>query len=383
MDVATGRLIGTIAYFPKGRGVRQEHVIESFAEMANDPCWGVPGNLYLDNGGEYNWSQIVEDALKLTSIPIRWADDGQFTPIADRAITKAQPYNAPAKGQLEGAFAIIEKKQLSKIPGWIGGDRMRKKTQNVGKEPVPFQGSKAELTTLIQHAVAVYNDTPQTGRLNGLSPNQKFSQLVKAGWQSTKFGEGVLESIFCKREQRTIRQGRIQYKGDWYFHDALTNPAIGKTVEARIPLFGHQKRIAVFNQKNEMVCIALPDHVYEHSDRAGAKESGRRKTLMRRHVRNMRNDTDKIDTQDLLIQQAENIEQMSEPDIGSIIRLNDQDELAGRELAKPLTQIEQEKRDDKEEYYSIFDKLMASNGSPVAADDPEEPEIQQFSLSQK
>lgn len=79
-------------FFPKGKGVRQEHVIESFARMARDPRWGVPDELYLDNGGEYNWSKVVvEDALKLTSVPIWWVENEHFTPVSNQAITKAQP----------------------------------------------------------------------------------------------------------------------------------------------------------------------------------------------------------------------------------------------------------------------------------------------------
>ncbi len=375
MDVATGRLLGTIRYFEKGKGVRQEDVIQSFEEMANNQRWGVPGNLYLDNGGEYNWSQIVGDALNLTAIPIWWAEDGQFTPTSKNAITKAQPYNSSAKGLLEGAFAILEKKHFSKINGWIGGDRMRKKTTNVGKAPVPFVGSKEELSQLIQNAVEIYNNTPQSGRLKGLSPNQKFDEMVRAGWKVTKFAEGVLESIFCKSEQRTLRQGRVQYKGSWYYHDALTNPALGNTVEIRIPLFGETKRLAIFSQTNEFLCVASPDHIFAHDDINGAVESNRRKKKMREHVNSMKNNVQAIDIQELLKEEARFIVTPPKPDQGAVIRLSDHDENAGKELAKPSNILDQEKRDKQEERYRIFDKLMASNRPSGVTDDPYEQEV--------
>ncbi|MEX1034416.1 MAG: Mu transposase C-terminal domain-containing protein, partial [Sneathiella sp.] len=382
-DVATGRLTGTVEFFPKGKGVRQEHVIESFAQMARDPRWGAPTELYLDNGGEYNWSKFVEDAMKLTQMPIKFLDNGKFIPSSDQAVTKAQPYNAPAKGLLEGAFAILEQKHFSKIPGWIGGDRMRKKTANVGKAPIPFQDSQEALVQAIHNAVAVYNDSPQGGRLKGLSPNQRFAELVDAGWNWTRFEDGLIESILCKREQRTIHQARIKYKGELYYHDALTNPALGDTVEVRIPLFGHQKRIAVFDRNRNFVCIALPDRVFDHGDRDGAIESGRRKTFMRKQIRAMRKETDKIDTLEILTEQAESIEPTPLPELGGVIKLSDQDERAGRELAKPLSEIEQEKKDDKEEYFRTFDKLITNKGPSVAPDDPIEPEPRQISLNQK
>jgi len=363
MDVATGRLFGTFCYFDKGRGVRQENVIESFAAMANDPHWGVPGELYLDNGGEYNWSKIVEDALTLTAIPIWWTENGEFTPVTNKAVTKAQPYNSSAKGLLEGAFAVLEKKHFSKIGGWIGGDRMKKKTANVGKQPVPFAGSKEELSNMLQKAIEVFNDTPQGGRLNGLSPNQKFSEMVKAGWKSTRFGDGVLESIFCKVEQRTVRQGRVSYKGDWYYHDALSNPAIGQTVEVRIPLFGAQKRVAIFGADKKLVCIATPDRIYSHDDIEGARESSRRKTNMRRHVRNMKKEVEVVDTQKLLIEEASTIRKPLTPEQGAVIRLSDHEENAGRELAKPYTAIEEDTRRKQELRHKTFDKLVAPTGS--------------------
>lgn len=383
MDVATGRITGTVEFFQKGKGVRQEHVIESFVKMASDPRWGAPAELYLDNGGEYNWSKFVENAMKLTQMPIKFLDNGMFIPSSDQAVTKAQPYNSSAKGQLEGAFAIIEQKHLSKIPGWIGGDRMRKKTANIGRAPVPFQSSPEALTQAILNAVAVYNDSPQSGRLRGLSPNQRFTELVDTGWQYSAFEEGVLESILCKSEQRTLHQARIKYKGKLYYHDALANPALGGRVEARIPLFGHQKRIAVFDRNGNFVCIALPDRVFDHDDRTGAIESNRRKTIMRNKIRAMRKETDRIDTLEILTEQAASIELTPEPALGGVIRLSDQDELAGRELAKPLSELEQEKHDEKEEYFRTFDKLVAKKGSSLAPDDPIDPELRHLSLNQK
>jgi hypothetical protein len=66
-----------------------------------------------------------------------------------------------------------------------------------------------------------------------------------------------------------------------------------------------------------------------------------------------------------------------------VIKLSDQDEYAGRELAKPLSAIEQEKKDEEEEYFRIYDRLMSNKGPSVAADDPLEPELRQISLNQK
>jgi hypothetical protein len=331
MDAATERLWCLPVFFKKGFGVCQEHVIESFGGMAEDPTWGVPGGLYLDNGGEYNWSRLIKDALAL-SVPIYFAEDGKYTPTAKDPITKAQPYNSAAKGMIEGVFGALERKYFTKIPGWIGGDRTRKKITNVGKPPEPFPHSQEDLFNFILQAVDLYNDTPRGGRLGGLSPNEKYRQFVDNGWQSSFFEEGILEGVLCKTEIRTVRQGRIRHLNEWYYHNALTNPAIGERVEIRVPLFGNKNRLMIFDHRGDFVCLASPDEIFDHDDRAGAVESTRRKRLARHHIRTMKSQTDKLDTLKLLTEEVEQIGPLPVPEPGGIISLSDDTEKAGKQL---------------------------------------------------
>jgi len=55
-----------------------------------------------------------------------------------RPIVKAMPYNGAAKGSIESAFRTLEL-SFAAIPGWIGGDRMKKKTYSEGKTPDSVQ----------------------------------------------------------------------------------------------------------------------------------------------------------------------------------------------------------------------------------------------------
>lgn len=348
MDVATERLWCLPVFFTKGRGVRQEDVIRAFVGMAQDPTWGAPGGLYLDNGGEYNWWELVADAMAL-SIKIHLAEEDNRTPTSKRAVTLAQPYNAPAKGLLEGCFAALERKYFSKIPGWIGGDRTRKKTANVGKEPVAFPHSEAALIEAIQNAVKIYNDTPRGGRLNNLSPNEKLRQFINGGWQPTRFGEGALEAVFCKKERRRVLQGRIQHEGISYYHDKLTDPIIGDWIEARIPSFGDEKRIAVFDRRGIFVCVATPDVAFDHDDPSGAIESARRKTLGRQNIKSMKAKTHPIDTLRLLQDEAEQVEAMPSPAAGAVIRFDDETEAAGKSLAEPIARTSKRISDHERE----------------------------------
>ena len=122
-DVATNRIWMTIHVLPKGKGITNAHVIQSFMEMVS--AWGLPKTLYLDNGSEYNWADFIGDAMKLV------APDGS------KAIVRAKPYNARAK-DIERFFGNWEKHHVFKIPGSVGGDRMKSKTANIGREPTPF-----------------------------------------------------------------------------------------------------------------------------------------------------------------------------------------------------------------------------------------------------
>ncbi len=354
MDVATRRLWCLPAFFPKGRGVRKEHVAESFVRMARDPVGGCPGSLYLDNGGEYNSLRLVADAMKLF-IPVYWVEDGTFTPLSRDPITKAQPYNGPAKGDLEGAFGLLEKKYFSKIPGWIGGDRTRKKTANVGKPPAPFPHSRADLARAIHQAVALYNDTPQGGQLGGLSPNQKLRQFVEAGWGPTPFKPGVVEGAFCEVFSREVRAGKFQHKGVVYYNDALTNPAIGRRVEIRVPLFGDRERVMVFDRRREFVCVAFPEAAFDHGDRAGAVEASRRRKVARDHERAMKAQTQRIDTLELLEKEAAAIEPLPVPEPSGVIGFDPETEKAGRELAKSPHRLRDERSDAEKRRLAEWD----------------------------
>lgn len=114
--------------------------------------------------------------------------DGQSRALIDRIapwgerssnIVRALPYNAAAK-PIESIFKVLEQNHFRFNPGWIGGDRMRKKTENVGKEPPPFPSAVEDLRAALQAALDFYHATPSDPRsaLKGLSPNAAFAQAV-------------------------------------------------------------------------------------------------------------------------------------------------------------------------------------------------------------
>ena len=220
-DGATHRIFPTIILLDKGKGITRADVWASFAEMVvNEDSpgkgWGLPERLYLDNGSEYNGRKrrfgkgplggVIEGFHLLSSINLSmrefvgelWREftaepfdhphadtpDQEQSPafeMLDSGVTRSQPYNAPGKLGIEGAFASLEK-VLKMLPGHIGGDRMKKKTPKHGKEP-PAWGSAAEFEAAFTHALALWHNKPQAGDLKGKSPNQAYQAAIDEGWQ--------------------------------------------------------------------------------------------------------------------------------------------------------------------------------------------------------
>ncbi|MEM7521674.1 MAG: hypothetical protein AAF307_11620 [Pseudomonadota bacterium] len=97
-DACTHMLHVTPLLFRKGRGARQSDIIDSFYDLNCNPHCGLGGTYYLDNGGEYG---------SLFGSFQRFPDLSNIVP--GRGVVKAKPYNGPAKGLIEGAFASAER----------------------------------------------------------------------------------------------------------------------------------------------------------------------------------------------------------------------------------------------------------------------------------
>ncbi|MCF6234210.1 MAG: hypothetical protein L3J36_14095 [Rhodobacteraceae bacterium] len=245
-DDCTHMLHVTPVLFRKGRGVRQSDVIDSFYDLCCDPHFGLPGTLYLDNGGEYG---------SLFGSFQRFPDLSMVVP--GRGVIKAKPYNGPGKGLIEGAFGSIERQFIKHLGGYIGGDRTNKKTQMVGKPPAPYGGTYDQLLTQLEEVAIIYNDTPQTGRLNGLSPRQALAKAVDHGWQPTRMDAQTFDFVFCKSTVAMVSQGAFRCLGERFYSDRVAELGYGKQLEIRVPLRTSAEGVAVVRNR-EMLGYAYP-----------------------------------------------------------------------------------------------------------------------------
>ena len=349
-DWATARVFLHPVFLPKGEGVRQEHVAEAIVAMMTDERWGVPSHLYIDNGGEYGCAELTADAMWLSRQHRElqcWLQIGDLedNPTLTRAfharqegIIKAKPYNASAKS-IEGTFNVLEKGVFSALPGWIGGNRMAKKTTNVGQAPVPYQGGEEAFREDLQNCITAYETNPQTGQLQGRSPRQVFEEAIAAGWKRVDVERGALLAAFARDETRTLRQGSFTYAGRGRPARRYTAPELhtlpaGTKLHLRPPIWGKRDLIPVMAPDGSLLCVAEADVRYDALDPEGARESARRLKRAKAGVKAMRDDVDELDMRAELASIAEQEDPVSVPESAGMIRLDSALEDAGRVLAR-------------------------------------------------
>ena len=271
MDWLTGRLFGHAYPRPKSEGVRQEHIVYSFAVLASQH--GLPENVYLDNGSEYGALDRLEE-------------------LGVRRIT-ALPYNAPAK-PVEAAISVLVKQHISLIPGYIGSDRMRKKSQSVGQPTKPFAGGKDELFAAIGMAFDSYNATPRR-RLGGVSSNEVWTRHLDSGWAGNKAGIATIFHGLAKTKRHKVLKGRVHVRGCYHTCEALKDYGLeGATVVVSVPVHGDLPP-AVYDPKGRYVGLVHPIESRHPLDIAGAQEAGRNRTLRNRSARALKDDAPPLD----------------------------------------------------------------------------------------
>lgn len=283
MDDCTRYMWATVAVLGKGQGIRQTDIADAMFNLVCDPMGGVPHTGYLDNGSEYG---SLMDAL--AEIP--GADHVLFE---FGGVVKAMPYNGPAKGLIEHAFSTLEQGYFKHIPGWIGGDRTNKKTHAVGKPVKGFEGSVEELVQAVLDMVRAYNEEPQGGLLNGMSPLDAMEDAIARGWRSRTMDVDAFDFAFSRKENRQINQGKVRLDNQFWVSDATCQLGAGDTVTLRVPLRSKAEGVFVMHGRNRLPGRAVPETLYHPLDRDGARESARRNKLQEEQIRALKRGVDR------------------------------------------------------------------------------------------
>jgi hypothetical protein len=274
MDLATNRLFARPFLLPKGEMIRREHVLLALRDLASDPAWGLWRGLYLDNGGEFKLGAAPEDLTHLVDL-VRRVHGGEEVG-AGGNITSL-PYNPQSK-VIEGIFSAFTRSIEPVYPGFIGGNRMAKKTQNQGRAPVPMPGDEAEILARFAEMVAFYNAKPQQkGHIKGRSPNEAFAAFLSDAmqpWRAIVLDPREFGLAFGPDKISTVHAGGELHIGNRVFtHPDLSN-MVGEKLLVRRPILD-AGRVVVLTDKGEPMLVAETAEAIAFRDVAGARQHRR------------------------------------------------------------------------------------------------------------
>jgi len=339
LDLATYDIYITVVLLDKGRGIRQEDIARSFVEMAE--AWGLPRCLYLDNGSEYKWEEMIDGFKALAGLTdafeafVKEANDiGEMidqdaaTPAPEaRALIRARPYNAPAK-QIEGVFGILERGYFSLMPGWIGGDRMNKRLHKIGEAPRAHQGDTTEFARDLNTCLELYRNTPQA---DGSSPYDKRRKFINEGWRPIRAKREVFYFAFSEVKKLKVQAGGIRVGDAWGMADVLTTK-IGSSVDIRVAKWD-RSHVFYIDDAEKMHAIPM-GNTFGHGDPDGAKEQSRRAASLNEHIRTLKAQTARVD---LVAEAGRHVESLPPPPVipeGITIDFNGQGEAVSAAISE-------------------------------------------------
>lgn len=291
MDAVTNWIFSSLYLCPPGTGVRQEHVALSFSAMCDESPFGMALRLYLDNGSEYQWEDMLKSWSELAYLTGHEThiEVAAMLPPAGRII-RSIPFRPRGK-LIEGAFGNL-RHLFGWHPAFQGGNRMAKRCANLGEavKPIPFD----ELQSFVAAAMADYHATPQSGHLNGKSPQDALDEHLSRGWKPTRVDREVLLLAFAEQEERTVRGGVINKAGLEWYADFLAG--MNKKVDIRYPK--HDPQCLFVFDGGRFLGVALPQHKYGLLDNAGAVEAHRRRGVLRDAIKNMAGQVETIQAAD-------------------------------------------------------------------------------------
>lgn len=260
MDTGTQRLFRRFFLLEKGEAIRQEHVAGVFLEMASDPLWGFPQQLYRDNGSEFFILDLIREALN------------QLRSDKVPTIINARPYSAASK-PIESRFAVLDRFVFSQMEGWTGGNRLKNKIKSLGKPPAPYPGSFSEFIREADERISILETVPiGSGPSMGKSPAQILESQQVKGWRALLLPPDRLDAAFCSKDARRVSRGYIRILGNLYRHARLVS--------------GQMVRIAIPWRKGALPLVELPDLGWQYlepcnyfppTSQSGIRESDKRK----------------------------------------------------------------------------------------------------------
>lgn len=239
--------------------------------------FGVPQNLYIDNGKDYrceylNGKTVVSRNVQLSADTTDTLAPGILSPLGV-SITHATPYQAWSK-PIEPWFKHTFTEWEKSLPGYCG--------RNAQSRPEKLKGEieRDEILTLeefierLDAHVEQYHRT-EHGEL-GMSP--------LAAWRDTEIvrpNPRTLDLLLMRQKSVKVTAQGIKQHGRWYWSDELYNH-VGHSVEIR---FGEELGRVIVFANGKFLCEALNDPAMQMgATREDLAALQRRKQLAKKRV---------------------------------------------------------------------------------------------------
>lgn len=143
----------------------------------------------------------------------------------------AGPINMPERrGIIERFFRTLEESGIHRLPSTTGSNPKDGRRNNPEKKAIRHKIMLDDIEELLDVLIANYNATPNSGALNGISPNEYLCRFIANNGIVLALPEEKIKSFnFMQiRERRTIKGGiskgrspHINYEGVVYTNDLL------------------------------------------------------------------------------------------------------------------------------------------------------------------
>jgi hypothetical protein len=207
--------------------------------------------------------------------------------------------------------------------GYRGGNPLAPKNlHEIGKPPIPFQGTREELFAQIANQTELYHHTKKvSGPLKGFSPYERLQYFLNKGWPGiNKIDTNFLQFAFSQQVQRKVKKGGcILLNNTEYRNDDLLS-LVGVDVKVLSPIT-QPNRVLVYQPiTNKWITCGLnPKYDFYDSTQEGAKEQQRQTQLFYTQIVARRQNCVLLNTQKLTAELLANKTQYPELPVNQTI----------------------------------------------------------------
>lgn len=223
-DAATGCLVGWVLCTNPNTETITEAFIRAVAHTQHSPFYGLPANLYIDNGKDYRSKTFETGLIKEHDLGFLNANiaSNSVIQLFNITIHHAVPYHAWSK-TVERFFGTLEDIWIREVPGWCGGSPTER-PEDFSRD-LRQQIERGQLWTMDQFyeylqdtVFPEYHNRPHQGHENR-KPLDLYNSLPRARDDQPSWA--MLAVARLNMAERKIGQQGIRFKGRVYWDDAM------------------------------------------------------------------------------------------------------------------------------------------------------------------